>query len=94
MFHFVLHAIPKQAEQDTAGAYVSCWIDFRHREGAELLARHYVEESGWTPGEIEEARWVEESDYAGAPELQYFLEAKQDGASLVFHRYPPEEGVG
>ena len=94
MFHFVLHAVPKEPTADTAGAYVSCWIDFRERDGAELLARHYIEETGWTPGEVEEERWVEEATYAGTPELRYFREAAQDGASFVFHRYPPEEGAG
>ena len=90
MFHFVLHAVPNEPMPDTAGAYVSCWIDFRQRDGAELLARHYVEQSGWTPGEIEEAHWVDEARYAGTPELCYFREAMEDGACLVFHRSPHE----
>jgi hypothetical protein len=90
VFHFVFHAVPKEPMPDTAGAYVSCWIDFRQRDGAELLARFYVEQSGWIPGEVEEATWVEEDRYEGTPELQYVREARQDGASFVFHCHPDE----
>ena len=92
VFHFTLHAVPKDPTPERAGAYVSCWIDFQLRDGAELLARHYLEKDGWTPGKLEgEARWCEEEHYAGTAELQYFREAEEFGACFVYHSYPLED---
>jgi hypothetical protein len=92
MFFFNITAGPKPGDERTAdagGAYVNCWVNFQIEDGAELLARFYIEEAGWLPAETEEARWVEEEDYEDEPELlQYFREAEQDGASFVFYSWP------
>ncbi len=97
MFWFMICATRKSGAETLAEApeaYVSCWINFAIREGAELLARHYIDKAGWTPGAIEDACWVEEDDHAGRPELQYFREAAKDGASLVFHTFPADDAPG
>lgn len=95
MYFFVIQAAPLEGscvEEDFRGAYVSCWVDFALREGAEVLARHYIREQGWAPGRIDEMRWVERTDYARDPEnVVYFDEAKQEGASFVIHMWSTEE---
>jgi hypothetical protein len=94
MFWFMIGATrTSDAEPFLEAAYVSCWINFPIRDGAEILARHYIEKLGWVPGTIEEARWVEEIDYAGRTELRFFKEAVQDGASFNFHTFPPGESA-
>jgi hypothetical protein len=90
MWQFTIHARPLEASPDTAGAYVSCWVESSLRDGAEVLACHYLAEEGWIPGEIENVRRCEESDYAGSPELKDFREAAEDGACFVYHCYPHE----
>ncbi len=91
MYFFNITATPKPGDErnaDVEGAYVNCWVNFQLQDGAELLARFYIEEAGWVPGEIEDVSWVEEEDYRDRPEfMQYFREAEQDGASFVFHSW-------
>jgi hypothetical protein len=94
MYYFVIEAAPKPEvkllEPEVEAAYVGCYINFPIADGAELLARHYIERSGWAPGEKDTQQWVEANDYEDDPEgLQYFREAEEDGVSLVFHWYPP-----
>jgi hypothetical protein len=92
MHFFNIEAVPHpgSVQADTeGGAMVACWIDFKLQDGAELLARHYIEQAGWSAGETEYAAWVGGEDYADDPEnRKYFLEAQQDGATLVFFTYP------
>ncbi|WP_416666697.1 hypothetical protein [Egbenema bharatensis] len=92
MHFFTIHAIPdpeSEHAETAGGAYANCWIDFKQRDGAEVLARYYIEESGWISEAIEEEDWVEEKDYADNPEvLEYFQEAREDGMCIVFHVYP------
>lgn len=92
MHYFLIRAKPKpdnQEGKELAGAYVNCWIDFALSDGAELLARHYIEEAGWIPGVKEDERWVEEEDFKDDAELLgYFREAAEDGASFVFNSWP------
>ena len=96
MHFFTIHATPNpegEHAETAGGAYANCWIDFKQRDGAEVLARYYIEESGWISEAIEEEDWVEEADYADDPEvLSYFQEAKEDGMCIVFHVYPIGEG--
>jgi hypothetical protein len=92
MYFFNIQAIPKPETEKSggvAGAYVQCWINFVLQDGAELLARYYIEQSGWIPGEKEDERWVEEEDYADEPQLlEYYREATEDGACFVYHTWP------
>ena len=91
MYWFLIHATPPRPSAHSGGAYVTCWINFALQDGAELLAKHYISEAGWTPGDVEEVQIVERDHYAGEPELQYFDEAAKDGASFVFHTYPLDD---
>jgi len=72
------------------GAYVHCLIDFVQQEGAEHLARYYLEQDGWQALETEEVRIIERSDYEDDLKyLQYFNEAEEDGCSFIYYGYPP-----
>ena len=90
MYWFMISATPKPGTlvpDGVSGAYVACWVDFKRRDGAELLARHYLEEAGWAVESVEKVLYSEESDYAGAPEMTYFRQAQSAGASFVFGTY-------
>lgn len=92
MFYFRIEATPSlenEADAETGGAFVNCWIDFKIQDGAEELARYYIKQAGWVPGETEAARWVEKEEYREMPEtLVWFTEAEEDGVCLVFHSWP------
>ena len=72
------------------GAHVNCWINFPQRDGAELLAKHYVEQYGWEVTQVDEVSWVEREQYEADDSLQYFREAMEDGVSVVLHMYSNE----
>jgi hypothetical protein len=89
MWFMTIRAVPKPDSQlalERAVAYVSCWIDFQLQDGAELLARHYIEQAGWLPEEVEDAVWVVGDDYEGDQKnALFYSEAESEGAALVFH---------
>jgi len=95
MFLFLIEVTPKVDSihvQDLGGAFAKCWIDFSQEHGAEHLARYYLEEEGWQPLQTEEVRFVEREDVEDDPQsLQYFMEAKVDGACFVFYKWPSDE---
>ncbi|MCP4696061.1 MAG: hypothetical protein GY862_04320 [Gammaproteobacteria bacterium] len=55
MFLFTFQAIVKPGSEiahdkkfkNVGGAYVNAWVNFKESEGAELLARFYIEDAGW-----------------------------------------------
>jgi len=99
MIWLLIHALlDPEKEQDeavegSAGAYVSCWVDFDHTEGAEVLAQHYIREAGFLPLKTEEMKQPTLETYSNDEQegLQYFQEAVEHGYCLSFHLYPPEE---
>ena len=54
MYLFTIAAAP-DAENEEHGEFthadVSAWINFQEPAGAEELARFYIREAGWTPGD-------------------------------------------
>ena len=90
LHYFMLHVGPARGSRFAkyGGAYVSCWVDFAHGEGALVLAKHYVRAEGWRIRKLEEHRFPSRNDYARSPNLKYFDEAVADGSSFVYHRYP------
>jgi hypothetical protein len=89
MWFLTVRAVPKPESPLAAErgvAYVSCWVDFQLQDGAELLAKHYIDQAGWLPEEVEDAVWVEGDDYAeDRKNALYYSEAESEGASFVFH---------
>lgn len=88
---FMIHAIParkRSSEKKVGGAFVNCWINFPHVDGALCLAKYYLRTAGWRFRKLEEQKWITRNDFRGQKSLQYFDEAAIDGASFVFHQYP------
>jgi hypothetical protein len=98
MWFLTIRAVPKPESQlalERGVAYVSCWVDFLLEDGAELLAKHYIDQAGWLPEEVEDAAWVDGDGYADDPKnALYYSEAEAEGITLVFHewRAPGERG--
>ncbi|NQT20219.1 MAG: hypothetical protein HQ592_10985 [Planctomycetes bacterium] len=94
MFLFTILAKPSPGNgeaSDAGGAFVNVWVDFKEQSGAEHIARYYIVEAGWVPGETQEVSIVTEDDYpADDEEAAYFLQAGQDGSCLVFHEWPAD----
>lgn len=92
MWYFLMKVPPKAGTalaNQAAGAFVSCWIDFREKDGAEHLAKYYLDEEGWDHEETQEAVWVERETYEKNPEgLEHFLEAQTDSACFVINQWP------
>src|SRR5688500_6877570 len=78
----------RAARRSGEGAYVNCWIDFKLDDGALMLAKHYIRQAGWRIRRIEEHRWFDGPRDVEPGSVRYFREAKRNGASFVFHRYP------
>ena len=92
LHYFVIHALqasPNRRRRDgrREGAYVCCWIDFAIEDGALELAKFYIRKARYRPRSVKERMWVEPRE-CPAGSAKYFREAKDDGASLVFQRYP------
>ena len=89
MWFLTVRAIPKPESQlatEKGVAYVSCWVNFQLQDGAEVLAKYYIDQAGWLPEEVEDATWVVGDDYADDQKnALYYFEAESDGASFVFH---------
>ena len=85
MFLFTLTAAPDADNEEHAEfecADVSAWINFVEPAGAEELARFYIRESGWTPGDTLAyyeiaVETVTEDDET----YEYVQEAKQYGVN-------------
>lgn len=100
MYVITIKARPKpEAEQasEVGGAYAVCWIDFQLQDGAEHLARFYVEQGGWAAEEIKQVLWVDEDYYDTNFEgeerddlKQFYAEAAEDGVCVVFHEWPAD----
>jgi hypothetical protein len=88
--YFMLRAVPRPKSKNTkhGGAYISCWVNYPHEEGALVLAKHYIKSEGWQCRAVNEKKWVRRSDYEGDESLRYYEEAANDGSSFVFHVYP------
>ena len=95
MHYFMIEAAATtelMEEEGLGGAYVNCWINFSLQDGAEVLARYYIEQDGWLPRETHEHRWAEQKDYQDNPDdLQYYLEAESEGVCFVFNTWPLDE---
>jgi len=90
VWYFMIHASPHPTSNNRmyGGAYVSCWVNYPHEEGALVLAKYYIRCSGWQCRKVHDRKWGRRSDYVGKKSLRYFDEAAKDGSSFVFHTYP------
>ena len=91
MWYFSLRVSPKpntELAKEAGGAYACCWVNYREEEGAEHLAKFYLERAGWIYEETQESTWVVKEDYKDDPEgMQYYLEAEVDSGSFVVNQW-------
>ena len=94
MFFFTFTAKPKPGTRKAksfGGAHINCWINFNLADGAKLLAKHYIEKSGWIAGRKTAESWIEKENYQSPEQAEYFLEAEETGVCLVFYTWSLEK---
>ncbi len=98
MYFFVFEASPKPSHQDYGvvdGAFVSCWVNEILESVAERIARTLVEQHGWDIHRRDQGYPLAEDHVPHEPSaIEYFKQARVDGAVAVFHRWDvgaPEE---
>lgn len=95
MFLFTVTATPNadnDEHQKFDYADVSAWIDYVDAAGAEQLARFYITEAGWIPGDTlsyfelaEEAMTEDEETY------EFVKEAREFGHSLLIEVWEEDD---
>ena len=95
MYLFTLTATPDSDNEEHAAfecADISAWIDFKEPAGAEELARFYIREAGWTPGDTLAFYDIVEDDIPAEDESHEFIaEAKEFGHSLLIEAWEEED---
>ena len=94
LHHFVIHAVSRKGGKlnpESAGAYVSCWINFPLYEGALELAKYYVRAEGWSVRAVDSHAWINGPQHASRGTVRYYRKALKEGAALVFHHYSRPE---
>jgi len=95
MYLFTLTATPHADNEEHAGfecADVSAWIDFVEPAGAEELARFYIREAGWTPGDL--LNFFELADDAVSEDdetYEFIKEAHEFGHSLLIEAWEEDD---
>jgi len=89
MFLFVIVAKPKPCNDEFSkfeGAHVKAYINFKDEPGAELLAKHYIDDVGWDFEKVNKVSWLTEKEAKKKEDVyKSFVLAKESGRSLVFH---------
>lgn len=95
MFFIAASVTPKPDNPhhgEFGGAFVNLWINFTLQDGAEQLARYYLDAEGWIIEEISEVRWAELEDYEeGTDSLKGFREAQETGVSFWYYLWVARE---
>lgn len=80
-----------EIDSNLGGACVNVWVNFPEQEAADVVARYYLSDAGWLPELTIDTAWVTEESYQNYDEdYQYFLEALENGSSLVFNTWPKD----
>jgi hypothetical protein len=98
MYLFTIAAAP-DAENEEHGEFthadVSAWINFQEPAGAEELARFYIREAGWTPGDTLSFFELAEEAMTEDDEMWEFMkEAKEFGHSLLIEAWEEDDEAG
>ncbi len=95
MYLFTLTATPDADNEEHAGfecADISAWINFVEPVGAEELARFYISEAGWTPGDTLATYEIVEDGVAEDDEsFEFVEEAKKFGHSLLIEAWEVDD---
>src|SRR6185436_16258739 len=69
MWYFLIKTVPLEDDaKEIGGAYVNCWINFQLEDGAQQLARFYLEKDGWRIEAVEKTEWVGRETYEDNPD--------------------------
>jgi hypothetical protein len=90
LFNYLAEPSVKNLKETCGGAYINCWVDFSDREGAEVLAKYYIEKSGWKIiKEVEKAVLVDGSNYKkNAVKRNFYDMAIRDGLCFACFTWP------
>jgi len=95
MFLYTFTATPhadNEEHQNFECADVSAWIDFVEAAGAEELARFYIREAGWVPGDLLNFFELAEEAMDDDDETRTFIkEAKEYGHSLLIEAWEQDD---
>lgn len=95
MYLFTFTATPdadNEEHQNFDCADVSAWIDYAEAAGAEELARFYIREAGWTPGDLLNFfELAEEAMAEGDESAEFIREAKEFGHSLLIEAWEEDD---
>ena len=95
MQHLVFEAIqdPEASHAEFyGGATVVCWIKNQTPKNSVLIARRWIEDSGWIVLELEDQYPVTADDYpAGSDGRPYFEQAEIDEEVFLFVTSPASE---
>ena len=95
MYLFTFTATPNADNEEHSNfesADVSAWIDFVEPAGAEELARFYIREAGWTPGDLLNFfELAEEAMNAEDETAEFIKESREFGHSLLIEAWEDDE---
>lgn len=95
MYLFTITATPNTDNEEHGEftqADVSAWINYQEPAGAEELARFYIRETGWTPGDLLNFFELAEEAMTEEDEMWEFIkEAKEFGHSLLIEAWEEED---
>jgi len=90
MIYLRFEAMPSQevADRDgVAGAFVNCWVRTQDIAEAEVYARHWIHDHGWTIVALEETRVIPSEQQTGGTDAEHIREAQEQGGSMVLHQW-------
>lgn len=93
MHFFSIRAKPRRGakiDPGSKGAQVSCWVNFPLREGALAVAKHYLDEDGWSIRSIDDHRVIARPAQATSDERPHAREALRHGACFVYRHEAPK----
>jgi len=96
MFFFTINAVPDKiknaaVDADAKSASVNVWIDFPEQEGAEALARFYINKEGWQDKKsTHEAVWIDDMDTQDEF-YEFYQEALEYGSALLFNTFSSDD---
>jgi hypothetical protein len=97
LFLVRLYVRPRQRSKFAkkyGGAFVNCLVDFPIARSAEVVAKDWINRTGWDVKRKVVIKIVTRKDYKGHKQLEsYFDEALKFGVSAAFYCHPPEKPI-
>jgi len=94
MIYIQYTAKPKKEpklENDDAGAYINCWINYSDIDKAKKVAEKMINESGWNISSLDNLEFITRKFYENDTDdshLKYFDQAEIDNEVITIYSYP------